>query len=103
VKKVGTLKLVVAAGVLALAVAGCQGGIHGPQLFGGINDGAACPPGPKACPRNLYPEFPLPPGGPYLTTPANAGMGAGARAPMNLNLTSTTSSSNQELTVKTGQ
>jgi hypothetical protein len=101
VKIVGSLKLVVAAGVLALAVAGCQGGIHGPQLFGGINDGAACPPGPKACPRNLYPEFPLPPGGPYLTTPANAGMGP--RAPMNLNVGASTSTSNQELTVKTGQ
>lgn len=62
-------KIAAIAGAVMM-LAGCQSGMRGPQLFNGFNGDPQCPPGPKPCPRNMYPEFPLPPGGPYLETPA---------------------------------
>lgn len=83
-----TLKITIAAAVAAMAFAGCQGGIRGSQVFTGFNGDPSCAPGPKPCPRDMYPEFPLPPGGPYLETPAyaNPGPGPQSAAPrLNLN------------------
>ena len=73
-----TFFAVMAAGLLA----GCTGG-RAPGVFAGFNGDPHCAPGPKPCPRDMYPEFPLPPGGPYLETPANVNTGAPAR--LNLN------------------
>ena len=67
-----------AAGMLA----GCTGG-RAPGVFAGFNGDPHCAPGPKPCPRDLYPEFPLPPGGPYLETPPYAGQGGAPK--LNLN------------------
>lgn len=82
-----TLKLVFAATMTSVLLAGCQGGMRGPQVFAGFNGDPHCAPGPKPCPRE-YPEFPLPPGGPYLETPgyANPGPGPQSGAPSRLNL-----------------
>lgn len=65
---VKVLKMTMIAGSAALLLAGCQTGLRGPQVFAGFNGDPHCAPGPKPCPRE-YPEFPLPPGGPYLETP----------------------------------
>ena len=74
--------------VAAVLLAGCSGGVRGPQVFAGFNGDPHCAPGPKPCPRE-YPEFPLPPGGPYLQTPAYAQPGApAAPAPARLNVNS---------------
>lgn len=81
-------KIAAIAGAVMI-LAGCQGGMRGPQLFTGFN-GDPCPPGPKPCPRNMYPEFALPPGGPYLETPAYNSPGPYPQnaAPSRLNLNS---------------
>lgn len=81
-KSVNTVFAVMAAGVL---LAGCSGGARGPQIFAGFNGDPHCAPGPKPCPRE-YPEFPLPPGGPYLQTPGQVGPGPQGAAPARLNL-----------------
>lgn len=65
-------------------LAGCQSGMRGSQVFAGFNGDPHCAPGPKPCPRE-YPEFPLPPGGPYLHTPGYAQPGQSS-APAQLNL-----------------
>ncbi len=78
--------------VLAAFAVGCQGRVRGPQVFAGVNNNPNCAPGPKPCPRE-YPEFPLPPGGPYLTTPPHGQAGPG---PARLDL----NAGNQELSVK---
>lgn len=90
------MKLVMSAGVAAVILAGCQSGVRGPQLFTGFNGDPHCAPGPKPCPRE-YPEFPLPPGGPYLETPAYANPGPGPQnaAPTRLNM----GSSQDKLTI----
>jgi hypothetical protein len=84
-----TLKIVLAASVTAVMLAGCQSGMRGSQVFAGFNGDPHCAPGPKPCPRE-YPEFPLPPGGPYLETPGyvNQGPGPHSAAPARLNLNS---------------
>ncbi|MGI8905109.1 MAG: hypothetical protein ACR2IE_01305 [Candidatus Sumerlaeaceae bacterium] len=68
-----SLKLTLAMAVLVAVATGCNGPQGPPvppeHLFN------RCPPGPKPCPREC-PDFPLPPGGPYLTTP-------GIHAPLN--------------------
>ena len=66
-----SLKMIKTAFFATLAIgllAGCSGG-RGPMMFAGFNGDPHCAPGPKPCPRDMYPEFPLPPGGPYLETP----------------------------------
>lgn len=74
------LKMTILTGTTALLLAGCQSGLRGPQVFAGFNGDPHCAPGPKPCPRE-YPEFPLPPGGPYLETPPYAVPGAPAPYP----------------------
>lgn len=83
-----TFKTVVMASIAAVALAGCQSGMRGPQLFAGFNGDPHCAPGPKPCPRDMYPEFPLPPGGPYLETPGytNPGPGPQNAGPSQMNL-----------------
>lgn len=77
-----TKKLILTSAVamLVAAMTGCHSGPRGPQVFSTVHGDPACPPGPKPCPRE-YPEFPLPPGGPYLTTPPNVGRGVPAPPP----------------------
>ena len=65
-----------------VALAGCQAGMQGPPK---IIYGPDCPPGPKPCPRD-YPDFPLPPGGPYLKTPPRGAPMAGYSTPDKLDL-----------------
>lgn len=63
---VGSMLKLIAGGAMLVALVGCSGSnLKGPLPFDNRGD---CPPGPKPCPREC-PEFPLPPGGPYLTTP----------------------------------
>jgi len=72
---VGSTLKFIAAGAMLVALTGCTGSnLRGPFPFDNRGD---CPPGPKPCPREC-PEFPLPPGGPYLTTP-------GIHQPLNMN------------------
>ncbi len=73
-----SLKLMLATVALLVLTVGCSGP-KGPSVPEYAFN--RCPPGPKPCPREC-PDFPLPPGGPYLTTPGihaplNAGVGAG--------------------------
>jgi len=83
------VKTAITAGIAATLLAGCQSGLRGPQLFTGFNGDPGCAPGPRPCPRE-YPEFPLPPGGPYLETPRynNPGPYPQNPAPARLNLNS---------------
>ena len=60
--------LLIAFCIASTLLVGCQAGF-GPQR---VLVGPDCPPGPKPCPRE-YPDFPMPPGGPYLKTPAHGG------------------------------
>lgn len=76
-----SLKFIIVSTFAVAMLAGCQSGVRGPQVFTGFNGDPSCPPGPKPCPRE-YPEFPLPPGGPYLETPPHATSGP---ARLNLN------------------
>ncbi len=80
-----TLKVILATTAASALLAGCSGGARGPQIFAGFNGDPHCAPGPKPCPRE-YPEFPLPPGGPYLETPGYAAPGPQGAAPARLNL-----------------
>lgn len=77
-----TIKIAFFATLAIGLLAGCSGG-RGPQMFAGFNGDPHCAPGPKPCPRDMYPEFPLPPGGPYLETPPH---GAAAGGPARLDL-----------------
>lgn len=80
------VKIVVTAAAATVLLAGCQSGMRGSQVFAGFNGDPACAPGPKPCPRE-YPEFPLPPGGPYLQTPGYAPQpGPQTAPPARLNL-----------------
>ncbi len=94
------LTFFVAAVLLGTMLSGCQSGGPGPAAYGRAQ--ANCPPGPKPCPRT-YPEFPLPPGGPYLTTPAYSAAPPaqqGPAGPSQLNLNDPNQSG---LTVKTNK
>lgn len=74
-----SLKMIVVAAVLAVVATGCQGPLRGPAF--GAATRPDCPPGPKPCPREC-PDFPLPPGGPYLTTPGiHTPLNTGIQAP----------------------
>jgi len=90
-----TIKIVLMGATTAALLAGCSGGMRGPQMFAGFNGDPHCAPGPKPCPRDMYPEFPLPPGGPYLETPGYA-RGAAAPAPAQLNVNT---QSHEKLTI----
>lgn len=79
------VKIVVTAAAATVLLAGCQSGMRGSQVFAGFNGDPACAPGPKPCPRE-YPEFPLPPGGPYLQTPGYPPPGLQTAPPARLNL-----------------
>ncbi len=79
------VKIVVTAAAATVLLAGCQSGMRGSQVFAGFNGDPACAPGPKPCPRE-YPEFPLPPGGPYLQTPVYGQPGPQSAPPSRLNL-----------------
>lgn len=74
------LILMSAVTMLVVAISGCHSGPRGPQVFSTVNGDPACPPGPKPCPRE-FPEFPLPPGGPYINTPPNVGTAPRPAAP----------------------
>lgn len=88
---------ITAAVLLGTMLSGCQSGGPGPAAYGRAQ--ANCPPGPKPCPRT-YPEFPLPPGGPYLTTPAHGHGQQSPAGPSQLNLSDPHQSG---LTVKTNK
>jgi hypothetical protein len=73
-----SVQLTVAAVALLLMTAACNGP-RGPMVYEHVfNRPGGCVPGPKPCPCEC-PDFPLPPGGPYLTTP-------GIHAPLNPNV-----------------
>jgi hypothetical protein len=89
-KMVGSsLKLALSMAAMLVVAGGCSGP-KGPSVPEYMFN--RCPPGPKPCPREC-PDFPLPPGGPYLVTP-------GIHTPLNPNVTAGEPQAGGEISVK---
>jgi hypothetical protein len=85
-----SLKLTLAMAALLVFATGCSSMLPGTPAPEHILN--RCAPASKPCPREC-PDFPLPPGGPYLTTP-------GIHAPLNAGVTAGPTNGGGEISVK---